>query len=111
MPYVLECIQDQHSPRWYLATPTWDYPYAAVNTLVALGKAELAYPILRERLIKSLKDDDLNDIFQNVQLIDLLTVPQASEIYVRLKKKFKEEPTILEAVNFYESQYLENINN
>lgn len=111
VPYVLECIQDQHSPRWYLATPTWDYPYAAVNTLVALGKAELAYPILRKRLIKSLKEDDLNDIFQNVQLIDLLTVPQASEIYVRLKKKFKEEPTILEAVNFYESQYLENINN
>jgi aminopeptidase N len=49
LDYVLTCIKDNTSPRWYLATPVWDYPFAAVNTLVSLGKGALAYPVLFER--------------------------------------------------------------
>jgi aminopeptidase N len=36
--YVLNCIKDNTSPRWFLATPVWDYPYAAANTLVTLKR-------------------------------------------------------------------------
>jgi HEAT repeat protein len=107
--YVLNCIKDNRSPRWYLATPVWDYPFAAVNTLVALGKAESSYPILLERFKKSLEDDDINDIFQNVQLIDLLKDKRAKEIYDLLKEKFKNDKDILSVVNVYEEKYQEEL--
>jgi aminopeptidase N len=103
--YALNCIKDNRSPRWYLATPVWDYPFAAVNTLVALGKADLAYPILFERFKKSLEDDDINDIFQYLQLIDLLKDKRATEVYVLLKTKFKNDAEILTTINVYEEQF------
>lgn len=109
--YALSCMKDNRSPRWYLATPIWDYPFAAVNTLVALGKADLAYPILFERFKKSLQEDDVNDIFQNVQLMDLLKDERAKEMYVLLKEKFKADATVLEAIQNYEARYLDNFNN
>lgn len=102
--YALSCLKDNQSPRWYLATPIWDYPFAAVNTLVALGKADLAYPILFERFKQSLQDNDLNDIFQNVQLINLLKEQSAKEIYILLKEKYKDDATMLETIKNYESQ-------
>jgi aminopeptidase N len=107
--YVLDCIKDNLSPRWYLATAIWDYPYAAVNTLLALGKAELAYPILVERFKASLNDGDLNDIFQNVQLIDLLKDKRAIEIYSSLKKHFEHDQKMAEVIALYEKNYLESI--
>ncbi len=107
--YVLECLKDNQSPRWYLATPTWDYPFAAANTLAALGKANLGYPILLERFKKSLQEDDINDIFQNVQLINILKYERAKEIYLLLNDKFKNETNILEAIKNYETQFLESI--
>ncbi len=107
--YALKCIADNQSPRWYLATPVWDYPFAAVNTLVALGKAELGYPILFERFKKSLQDNDVNDIFQNVQLINLLSDERAKEIYVLLKQKYQKDAAMIEAITNYENQYLESI--
>lgn len=107
--YVLKCLEDNQSPRWYLATPVWDYPFSAINTLVALGKKELGYPILIERFKKSLQDNDVNDIFQNVQLINLLQDERTKEMYVLLKEKFKDNLYVLEAINNYENQFLESI--
>ena len=107
--YILACIKDNRSPRWYLATPVWDYPYAAVNALVALGKADLAYPILCERLQGAITDRDINDVFQQVQLINLLKDRRAVEVYVLLKDAYKDDPPILEAVLQYEGIYLEGM--
>lgn len=107
--YVLECLRDNQSPRWYLATPVWDYPFAAVNTLVALGKAELGYPILVDRFKTSLENDDINDIFQYVQLIDLLQDERATEIYDLLKEKFNGDESLLETIQVYETNFLESI--
>lgn len=107
--YALDCIKDNHSPRWYLATPVWDYPFAAVKTLVSLGKAESAYPILLERCKQSLNEDDLNDIFQNLQLIDVLNDKRAIEVYSLLKQKFKDDHSVIEVINTYEMNYLKNI--
>ena len=92
-----------------MATPIWDYPFAAVNTLVALGKADLAYPILIERFKKSLADNDRNDIFQNVQLINLLKDKRATELYPLLKEKYATDVLILDAIKNYEQQFLETI--
>ena len=51
----------------------------------------------------------MNDIFQNVQLINLLQDERATEMYALLKEKYREDPLILEAVNNYETQFLESI--
>lgn len=107
--YVLNCIKDNTSPRWYLATPVWDYPFTAVNTLVSLGKGSLAYPILFERFKRSLDDDDVNDIFQNVQLINFLKDERAKEMYVLLEEKFKDDSEISETVKGYKTGFLEGI--
>ncbi len=109
LDYVLECIKDNHSPRWYLGTPVWDYPFAAVNCLVTLGKPELAYPFLFERFKKSLEDNDVNDIFQNVQLLDLLKDKRGTEVYTLLKEKFKSDRELATSINTYEKNFLESI--
>lgn len=109
LDYVLNCIKDNSSPRWYLATPVWDYPFAAIHTLVRLGKSELAYPILMDRFKHSLEEDDINDIFQNVQLIDLLADKRAVEMYELLKQKFYQNSTVLESIKVYEANYLQSI--
>jgi len=107
--YALKCILDNTSPRWYLATPAWDYPFAAANTLAGLGKGDLAYPILIDRLKKSLKDKDINDIFQLVQLIEILKDAKAMEMYDMLEVAFKDDATILETVKNYKKNYLESL--
>ena len=107
--YALKCLADKQAARWYLATPVWDYPYAAVGTLVALGKGSMAYPMLFQRFKASLNDNDLNDIFQNVQLIDLLKDERANEMYNLLKDKYKNDAKMMETINIYETQYLESI--
>lgn len=107
--FALKCLADNQSPRWYLATPVWDYPYTAAYTLVALGKAEPGFPVLFERFKKSLEDNDLNDIFQNVQLIDILKDERAKEMYALLREKFKHEVPVLEAVKDYEQNFLESL--
>lgn len=107
--YVLKCLSDNQSPRWYLATPVWDYPYAAAYTLVTLGKADLGFPLLLERFKKSLEENDLNDIFQNVQLIDILKDERAKEVYQLLKEKFNNDALLLETIQNYEANFLESI--
>ena len=107
--YTLKCLEDHQSARWYLATPIWDYPFAAANTLVALGKADLGYPILLAQFKKSLHENDINDIFQNVQLINILKVERGKEMYDLLKEKFKDDAAVLETVTNYEKQFLESI--
>lgn len=107
--FALTCLQDNRSPRWYLATPVWDYPFAAANTLVALGKEDLGYPILFERFKLSLTENDLNDIFQNVQLMIILGDKRGQAFFELLKEKFKGKASVLEAINSYETQFLETI--
>jgi hypothetical protein len=64
---------------------------------------------LFERFKQALTDNDINDIFQNVQLIDILNDKRGTEVYCLLKEKFKADTVILGAVQSYEQQYLERI--
>lgn len=104
--YALNCLLDNRSPRWYLATPVWDYPFAAANTLVSLGKSAWGFPVLFERFKQSLAENDLNDIFQMVQLIDILKDARGIKMYELLKEKFADDAHTLEAVLNYEKQFL-----
>jgi len=109
LEYVLSCLNDNKSARWYLAMATWDYPFAAVNTLVSLNQTEKGYPILFNRLKESLQDNDINDIFQNLQLINMLKLEKAKEVYILLKEYYKNDQNLLEVIRSYETQFLQNL--
>jgi hypothetical protein len=95
---VIDCFNDNTSQRWYLATPIWNYPFAAVNTIAALGIADQAYPILSEQLKTVLQDDNVNDIFQIVELITMLNDSRMSEVHEILKVKYGGNVQMMEIV-------------
>ncbi|MBK8370903.1 MAG: hypothetical protein IPL20_05910 [Saprospiraceae bacterium] len=107
--FVLQCLRDNKSPRWYLATPVWDYPFAAMNTLKALGKSKLAFPILYERFLKSCEENDWNDLFQNVQLLNQTFSPKVKEVYDILKNKFIHDKEMLQIIQEYEDTFTESL--
>lgn len=110
IPIALAALSDSAAgARWTLATPVWDYRLAAAYTLVALNAAAQAYPIVLAKFLKSLEENDVNDIFSNVLLINTLAVPQGKEIYVLLKEKYKQDENMLSVVNQYETQFLSAI--
>ena len=100
-------------PRWTLAVPVWDFRIAAAETLVALGNPEHSgegYPIVLERFKKSMEvENDLSDIFNNVLIIATLGDPRGQVVFDELKVKFKDDATILNAVNLFEQQFKDNV--
>ena len=42
---AMNALSDKTLPRWWLAVPTWDYPIAAIETIVTLNKRESAFPV------------------------------------------------------------------
>lgn len=95
-------------PRWNLpqaSTGIWDYRIIAAQTIAGLGRSSDAYPLIFERLKKSLQEDDLNVIFNNVLLIETLADPKGKEIYPLLRERFKDDKALLDVVSQYESQF------
>jgi hypothetical protein len=63
-----------------------------------MSKTDLAYPILLEQLKTALQDDDVNDIFQIVELITMLNDSRMNEVYELLKVKYGENREMMEVV-------------
>ncbi len=101
---AFKAISDRHSPHWNLATPVWDYRLAAAVTLAALGKSDIAYPMIFERFKKSMEENDYNDIFTNVLIITTLADVRGLEVFELLKAKFKDDANAMMAVNQCETQ-------
>lgn len=103
---ALNALKDSPAgARWTLATPIWDYRLAAAQTLVDLGKNTEGYPIVLERYKRAIEDNDLNDIFNNVLIISTLGDPRGQAVFDELKVKYKDNTTILNAVNQFEEQF------
>jgi aminopeptidase N len=109
---AINALKDAESaPRWTLAVPTWDFRIAAAETLVALGKNTEGYPIVLKRFKKSIEENDLSDIFNNVLLIATLGDPRGQVVFDELKIKYKDDASILNAVNSFETQFKEALKN
>ena len=80
-----------------------------MNTLEALGKSKLAFPILYERFQKSCEENDWNDLFQNVQLLNQTFSPEVKEIYNILKNKFIHDKEMLQIIQEYEDTFTESL--
>lgn len=107
-------LADLNQARWNLPelkTGLWDYRVFAAQTISGLGRSADAYPLILERLKQSLKENDLNVIFNNVLLIETLAEPKGQEIYPLLRERFKNDQSILSAVDQYETQFKSAIEN
>lgn len=105
---ALEALRDNPpKPRWTLANNSWDYRVVAAETLAAFGKGNEGFGIVLERFKKSMEEEDINDIFNNVMLIAILGDPRGLEIFSPLKIRFKEDKNAMVAVEQFENQLKE----
>lgn len=104
-PIARDALANTKLERWWLATPVWDYPFAAVNTINALGKSAEVFPMMLKRFKDSLTENDVNDIFQNAQLLTNLADPRGQEVYELLKARFKDDANAMVAVNNLKQQF------
>jgi tetratricopeptide (TPR) repeat protein len=102
---ALKALLDVNSAHWSLATPVWDYRMTAVETIVALGKSEAAYPELFKIFKNALTENDLYGTFYNLMLLNSLADPRGKEAYELLKIKFKNDTNIMTTISQYEAQY------
>ncbi len=100
---------DPPQPRWTLANTTWDYRFTAVSTLAKLGKVDQAHNIIVARLVKSLEENSILDIFNNVQLMSMLGDPRGQAQFDLLKQKYADNSEFLEVVTKFESDYKKNL--
>jgi aminopeptidase N len=105
VPVALDILKDNQSPRWFLGASGWDYPVYAATTLASFNKGNLGYEIILDRLNLALQENDINDVFSNVLLISILADPRATEIFEKLKVKYKEDTNVMTAINAYEEQF------
>lgn len=90
--------------RWTLATPVWDYRIAAAITLKELGKSKEGFDIVNERFQKSLEEEDISDIFNNLLLFATLGDERGLEAMQRVRELYKNNEAAAKAVEQYETQ-------
>lgn len=107
---ALKAATDLASPHWTLATPVWDYRYAAINTIVAFGKSYDAYPSLRKIFDSAIAENDLQAVIYNTLLITTLNTERGLEIFPLLKEKYKDHINAMAAIENYEMQLKQSLN-
>ena len=99
-------MADLKLPRWRLPTPpVWDFRITAAETIVSLGKASAVYPMIMSRFNQSMKENDLNGIFNNLLLISILGDKRGQAAFDLLKVKFKNDENTMTAINQFEAQF------
>lgn len=107
---AFQALSDPHLTRWRLPTPpVWDFRVFAVETIVALGKADAAYPLVFGRFKKAMDENDLHGIFNNLLLITKLADPRGQEVFPLLRTRFRDDADVMNAVNQHETQFKETV--
>lgn len=106
-----KALADLSLPRWRLSSipPTWDYRDSAAALIKSLGRSDRAYPLIFERFKKSMAENDLNGIFNNVLLIIALADTRGQEAFDLLKVKFKDDANLMTIINQFEAQFKDAI--
>jgi hypothetical protein len=109
---ALKALSDVNLLRWRLPTPpVWDLRVFAVETIVSLGKADAAYALILDRFKKSMQEDDINGVFNNMLLITNLGDPRGLEIFELARAKFRDDPNAIAAIEQFELQLKEAVKN
>lgn len=104
---AFQALSDLRAPRWRLPglPSTWDFRGVAAETIASLGKSDKTYPLIFGRFNKSITENDIDGIFNNVLLITALADPRGQEAFDLLKARFKNDANAMSAVNQYETQF------
>lgn len=92
-------LADVARARWVLATPVWDYPLAAAETLAALGQGWRGMPLLVPRPPAALRAEEPADVFYTTLLIAALGDGGAVPVFEQLVDHHTGQPAALEALS------------
>jgi aminopeptidase N len=105
---AFRALEDSKLHRWRLPTPpVWDLRVFAVDTIVSLGKGEATFPLIFERFKKSMAENDISGVFNNVVLLNKLGDPRGQEAFDLMRTKFKDDAVTMSAVELYAVQFKE----
>lgn len=105
---AFKALSDLNLPRWRLPDTGWDYRIFAAQTIASLGRSDDAYPLIFDRFKKSLEENDLDGVFNNILLINTLATAKGKEVFDLMKTN---DAVVMQAVNQYEIQFNESIKN
>lgn len=102
---AMNALSDTKLPRWRLATSNWDYRVFAAKVIASLGKSDQAFILIQQRINKAIDENDIDGLFNNLILINALSDTRGTDIYQTLKERYKNNPTIINALLTYEMQF------
>ncbi len=109
---IYKVLANTNLPRWRLPDASvWDYRIVAAELLHQIGKSADTYPLIISRFKKSVEEDDLGGIFNNILLINKLADERGQEAFDILKEKYKNDTLLLEATLNYETQFKSQLKN
>ncbi len=108
--FVLKTLVNSDDSHWNLGTPIWDHRLAAALTLVELDKVEEGYDAIYAQFKDAFRNNDMNDIFYNVQQVSILGDPRGKEVFEKLKKKFEKKLNVMKAIKNLENNFSHALN-
>lgn len=103
---IYKVLANTNLPRWRLPDASvWDYRIVAAELIHQIGKSADTYPLIISRFKKSVEEDDLGGIFNNILLINKLADERGQEAFDILKDKYKNDNFLFEATLNYETQF------
>jgi aminopeptidase N len=103
---AFKALSNTTLPRWRLPDGSiWDYRIFAAQLIASLGKSSEAYPLIMKRCKKSMAENDLEGMLNNIVIINTLADPRGQELYDLIKAKFKDNNDLLTAIKNYETQF------
>jgi aminopeptidase N len=106
---ALQALADVHGARWVLATPVWDYPLAAAETLAALGQGARGLAVLAPRLDAALAAEHSADIFYTARLAAALADPGAGPLFDRVQQHHAGRTAALGALAGLRAQWQQSL--
>lgn len=108
---AFDALNDLKRPRWRLPSPppSWDFRPVAVDLIVSLGRGSEIFPLLSERIDRSLAENDIDGAFNNLMMLSMTKDPRGAAVFVKLKTHYKDDQNTLAAIAGYEERFAESI--
>lgn len=104
-------LADDRLPRWRLPNfSIWDYRVIAAQYIASTKILKESNDLLMHRSNKSLEENDLSGIFNNLLLLSQLASPESRVIFENLKSRYRNNEKLLAAVQQYENDFNNNLN-
>lgn len=80
--------------------------FAALKVVGSVGKGDpRAFPLIFERFKKALEMDDFDSMVDGINAFIKLADPRGQQAFDLMKEKFKNEPSLIGGINFFEGQF------